>query len=123
MKFSEDHSEGGYLIQRYAVGSFLINGREYGESLIVLPQQLVAHWRPRSALDLATPDLDPILALEPKIILLGTGVTQIFPAWEIFTETFRRGIGVEVMDTGAACRTYNVLMSEGRRVAAALILI
>ncbi len=121
MKFSEDPSEGGYLVQQYAVGRFVINDREITESLIVSPQRIIPQWPALSALALTAADLDPVLALGPEIILLGTGATQVFPPWEIFAEAFRRGIGVEVMDTGAACRTYNLLMSEGRRVAAALI--
>lgn len=121
MKFSEDQSEGGYLVQHYAAGHFVINDREFAESLIVSPRRLIAPWHPGSALELTASDLDPVLGLGPEIILLGTGATQVFPPWAIFAEVFRQRIGVEVMDTGAACRTYNLLMAEGRRVAAALI--
>lgn len=121
VRFSEDHSEGGYLIQRYGAGSISINDRDYADSLIVSPKRLLPHWRPCSAAELTASDLDPVLELGPQIVLLGTGANQIFPSWEIFAEAFRRGIGVEIMDTGAACRTYNILMSEGRQVAAALI--
>jgi uncharacterized protein len=62
-----------------------------------------------------------ILDLEPEIVLLGTGARQIFPPGEFGARFLRKGIGVEVMDTGAACRTYNVLAGEQRRVVAVLL--
>lgn len=123
MKLSENTSDNGYLIQGYSAGFFVINDHDYGGSLIVSPQHLVTDWRPRAVEELTATDLDPVIALSPQIIVLGTGATQIFPPWAIFAEPLRQGIGLEIMDTGAACRTYNILMSEGRRVAAALILI
>ena len=66
--------------------------------------------------------MQPALALEPEVILLGTGESQAFPPGRRMTDIMRRGIGLEIMTTGAACRTYNVLMAEQRRVVAALIL-
>jgi uncharacterized protein len=71
--------------------------------------------------DLEVEHLQAVLALEPQIILLGTGERQVFPAPAIAAAVQAAGIGLEVMDTRAACRTYNVLVQEGRRVAAALI--
>ena len=63
------------------------------------------------------------LALQPEILLIGTGRRLVFPAHSLYAELFRKGIGLEVMDTTAACRTYNILLSEGREVVAALFMI
>ena len=123
MKFSEADTTGGYLIQLYEAGRIVINGREIRSSLIVAPERLIPDWRPRAAADLTSDDLIPVLELAPQILILGTGSTQVFPVPSVLIQAYRRGIGIEVMDTGAACRTYNILMSEGRRVAAALIML
>ena len=65
--------------------------------------------------------MTPVRALEPELILVGTGARQIFPAPAFAAQFLRAGIGVEIMDTGAACRTYNVLVAEQRRVVALLL--
>jgi uncharacterized protein len=67
-------------------------------------------------------DIAPVLELEPEILLLGSGRQLVFPRQEIYGQVLGRNIGLEVMDTAAACRTFNILAAEGRRVAAALIL-
>ena len=123
MKFSEAHTSGGYLIQLYEAGRIVINGRDLRDSLIVAPERLILGWRPRSVAELTSEDFTPVVELGPQILILGTGPTQVFPAPEVLVQAYRRGIGLEIMDTGAACRTYNILMSEGRRVAAALIML
>ena len=65
--------------------------------------------------------IDALLELDPQVILLGTGARQIFPAMALLARGLARSIGIEVMDTGAACRTYNILMAEGRQVVAGLL--
>jgi len=72
--------------------------------------------------ELTASDLEPVLALRPEVLLLGSGPRQVFPAPELLAQLYAARIGFEVMDTGAACRTYNVLVGEGRAVAAALII-
>jgi uncharacterized protein len=72
--------------------------------------------------ELEAADLEPVVALAPEVLLIGTGVRQVFPAAAVFAALHARRIGFEVMDTGAACRTYNVLVAEDRRVAAALLI-
>lgn len=71
--------------------------------------------------ELAARHAAAVLALEPEVVLLGTGPKQLFPASEFGATFLRAGVGFEVMDTGAACRTFNVLVSEQRRVVALLI--
>jgi len=98
-----------------------VNRRRFQASLIVLPEALVEDW---AAGDVANLTLDAFAALaahRPEVILLGTGTRQRFPPAALMRALLADGIGFEVMDTGAACRTYNILLSEGRRVAAAVI--
>jgi len=102
---------------RIQVGEQLIT-----RSVVVHPRQLILDWPPDSVAALQPAHMDPVLALDPEIVLLGTGAQLRFPAPQLMGEFRRRGIGLEVMDTGAACRTYNVLVYEGRIVVAALIL-
>ncbi len=122
MRFAETDNSSGHLIEGYDAQSVHIDGHRYHASLILTPSQIIQPWEPARAADLTREHLDAILTLDPRIIILGTGVTQIFPDPDIYFWLLERGVGVEVMDTGAACRTYNILMSEDRRVAAGLIL-
>ena len=72
--------------------------------------------------DLAAADLEPVLALQPEILLIGSGERQVFPVPELLAALYAARLGFEIMATGAACRTYNVLVAEGREVAAALLI-
>ncbi|MEM1413155.1 MAG: Mth938-like domain-containing protein [Pseudomonadota bacterium] len=93
----------------------------YTGALIVGTETLIEHW-PCSALpDLTDEQLEPVFALEPEVVLLGTGARQAFLPPERLAPFYRRGVGIEMMTTDAACRTFNVLASEGRRVVAALL--
>jgi uncharacterized protein len=122
MRFAEADNSSGHLIGGYGADGILIDGRRYQSSLILTPRQIIEEWGPASAAELARAHLDAILALDPQVILLGTGARHVFPDPAVYAWALERRAGVEVMDTGAACRTYNLLMSEGRRVAAGLIL-
>ncbi|MEJ2394917.1 MAG: Mth938-like domain-containing protein [Candidatus Thiodiazotropha sp.] len=123
MKFMLDNNTGGYAIQRYDVGEIIIAERAYRESLILLPDRVIETWSPNSVNDLAEEDFLQLMELEPEIVLLGTGRQQQFPHPSLTQPLMQQRIGLEVMDTAAACRTYNILMAEGRRVAAALFMI
>jgi uncharacterized protein len=79
-------------------------------------------WRPPAVEELTIADFKALLALKPEVVLLGTGVSQRLPPPRLYAEFAARGIGLEVMDNRAACRTYNVLLGEFRDVAVALIL-
>lgn len=122
MKFSEDKPEDGFFIQSYDEQRIIIRDRGFDRSLIISPDRVIEDWQPRHVDALALEHFDPMLELEPELVLLGTGNRLSFPAVEVYSSLLRRGIGVEVMDTGAACRTYNILMGEGRRVVAGLII-
>jgi uncharacterized protein len=123
MKFMLDNNTDGYAIQRYDVGVIIIAERSYRESLILLPDRVIENWPPNSVNDLADEDFHQLMELEPEIVLLGTGLQQQFPHPSLTQPLMQQRIGLEVMDTAAACRTYNILMAEGRRVAAALFMI
>jgi uncharacterized protein len=93
----------------------------YSGPLIISATSLVTDWDTRSVEDLHPHSFDQIFELNPAVVLMGTGTRQQFPPVERMMEFYRRGIGAEVMSTAAACRTFNVLVSEQRLVVAALM--
>jgi uncharacterized protein len=111
-----------YRIESYTTGMICINGEHLKSSLIVSPRLLIDSWPPKSFTDIAPQHMDQVIQLNPDIIILGTGRQLYFPPAHISEQIRLLGIGFEVMDTGAACRCYNLLMGEGRNVAAALIM-
>lgn len=111
-----------YRIQGYAPGRITVNEWVIETSAIVTPDKLLRDWPPSHFEDLNRTHMDAIIELAPEIVLLGTGQRQQFPSRNIMLSLLERGIGLEVMDTPSACRTYNILMPEGRRVVAALII-
>jgi len=121
MHFAEDHNIGRYRIRSYRPGELRINDEIHHRSLLLGVDELLADWPPRRFEDLQPEHLAPLADWRPDLVLLGTGARQRFPAPALLAPLYRLGIGVEVMDTGAACRTYNVLVAEDRRVAAALL--
>ena len=122
MKFTLDRPGTLHVVRGYAPGRLLIGEREFARSVIVSATALVDDWRPQHIGELTAADLEPALALRPQVLLLGSGARQVFPSPELLAQLYAARVGFEVMDTGAACRTYNVLVGEGRDVAAALII-
>jgi uncharacterized protein len=106
----------------YGNGYVLVNGQRIEKSVVVLPDRIVADWTATTFEALEPEDLAALASLEREIILLGTGAVLRFPRPEILRPLIEAGVGVEVMDVQAACRTYNILLAEERRVAAALLL-
>lgn len=104
----------------YGEDYVLVNGKRHTASMIVTPEQVLP-WRAASFETLAEEDFALFLDLKPEILLLGTGPRQRFPAPALTRGLLERRIGLEAMDLKAACRTYNILMAEGRNVAAALV--
>jgi uncharacterized protein len=121
MKFAEADPGDGHLINGYAPGRVVVDGRSYREGLIVSPERIVEGWGPAAAGELTVDHIRDLLALEPQVIVIGTGQRQVFPSPAVYAAAMQCGVGVEIMDTGAACRTYNIVMAEGRRIAAGLI--
>jgi len=104
----------------YGDGYVLLNGARREASVIVLPERVV-EWPVASFAALAEADFERIAALKPEVVLLGTGARLRFPHPGLAAPLARAGIGLEVMDLKAACRTYNILAAEERVVAAALV--
>lgn len=121
MKLHSSASPGLLAITAYDAGSVAVNGRRLTRSFLLTPQRLQEDWPPASLEQITPADLDAVAALGSPIVLLGTGARQRFPAPGLLAPLLRRQVGVEVMDTHAACRTFNILMAEGRDVTAALI--
>ncbi|MFW2373135.1 MAG: Mth938-like domain-containing protein [Gammaproteobacteria bacterium] len=122
MKLSEDYNAGAYMINGYDAEGIIINQRSYTSSLIVSNHQLVENWPLQNILELTTENLAPILQLKPEVILIGTGASLIFPPPSSYANVIQLGLGIEFMDSIAACRTYNILFSEDRSVVAGIIL-
>ena len=122
MRFSLDIDTQRHFIKSYGLGWISVNEQEIRRSVIVAPDRLVTDWPPQTFADLEERHFAAILQLEPEIVLLGTGNRQRFPHPKLTQALLARGVGVEVMDTSAACRTYNIIMMEDRRVVAALLM-
>jgi uncharacterized protein len=105
-----------------ASGRVTINERVFDASFFVSGEQLVEGWRPRSTTDLQPGDLDVLFALQPTVILLGTGTRHAFPSPAVLAAALTRGIGFEPMANAAAARTFAVLAGEGRKVVAAFLI-
>ena len=99
-----------------------IGADEHRESFVVAPDALVNAWAPGGFEALSEDDFARVASLSPEIVLLGTGAQQRFPHPRLYRALTDAGIGVEVMDSAAAARTYNIIAAEGRRVAAAILL-
>ncbi len=110
-------------IRAYAAGQVTVNQQVYRCSVIITPQRILTDWPPQVFADLEASHFESIVALEPEVVLLGTGARLQFPHPAVTQSLAAAQIGLEVMDTGAACRTYNILMAEDRRVVAALLMI
>lgn len=121
MELNLDFSKGRYQIRSYEPGKLVVNDTIYNKSVIISLTTLKP-WQPQTFAELTVNAFTDILALQPKIVILGTGEKQLFPSSLLLKPLIENNIGVEIMDTAAACRTFNVLTAEGREVVAALLL-
>jgi uncharacterized protein len=122
MRFAQDSPSGLNVIRAYGNGELRVNENVYRGAVILSAATVIDDANIQNLDDLIAFGLSRTLALEPELVLLGTGVRQIFPAPSFGAQFLRAGIGFEVMDTSAACRTFNVLVGEQRPVAALLLL-
>lgn len=121
MPLAEDIITARYSIQGYDQGQVTINETRYHDSLILSPDQLISPWPVNSIDDLDSNHLDEVIKLKPDVVLLGTGQYQHFPDPSIFGLFAELQLGLEVMNNGALCRTFNILVAEDRNVVAAII--
>jgi len=117
-----DNNPSHYQIRAYQPGMLRVNDKTITTSIIITANALIENWQPQTISELTSESLQAILDLKPDIVLIGTGATLIFPSADIYGPIIQQGIGVEIMDTRAACRTFNALTAESRNVAAALII-
>jgi uncharacterized protein len=122
MQLTLENPDFRYFLRGVNADGVGVNERRLARSFFLSPMELVEDWRPRSVADLQPADLEPLLALGPTVVLLGTGATLSFPAPAVMAACLTRGIGIEVMDNAAVARTFNVLATEARRVVAGFLL-
>jgi uncharacterized protein len=108
------------FIRAWEPGRVRIAERWVAGNVIVANDTIIESWTTNAAAKLTIADLEPALGLSPTIIVLGTGTERLLPDVELMAEVAARSVGLEIMSTPAACRTFNVLLQEQRRVAAAL---
>ncbi|SEO53775.1 Mth938-like domain-containing protein [Aquisalimonas asiatica] len=123
MKLTLENTGEANRIRSYDVGSITVNETAVTRTLLLTPDQLQDDWGPDDVGELGNRHMDAIAAMAPELVLIGTGRWQQFPDRELMARTIQAGLGIEVMTTEAACRTYNVLAAEGRQVAAVLFMI
>ncbi len=122
MKLAQDHGTATYRIRAYEPGWIQVNDTTYETSVMLMPDGLSTAPAAESFEQLTRDDLQPAIDWQPELLLLGTGATQRFPERTLMRALIASGIGFEAMTTAAACRTFNLLMSEDRRAAALLLL-
>jgi uncharacterized protein len=122
LKFQPDRAEGVNIVTRHDAASIWVGQTAYAHSLLVPSQGPVRHWQPRRIEELLAEHFEQALALQPELVIFGSGPRHRFVPAALHRGLIDARIGVETMDTAAACRTYNVLASEGRAVLAALLL-
>lgn len=122
MKLHLTTAENNNLITAYGADYIEINKQRFAQNLIVMPEALILDWQVANFANLTNENFQQIADLKPEVVLLGTGTAHAFLHPKHYQHLTDNGIALECMTTAAACRTYNILMSEGRNVAAALIL-
>lgn len=121
MKLHLSNISGINAFTGYGEGYVMVNRARYSRSLVLLPERIIGDWRPASFDELGAADFTELAAMAPEIVLLGTGSRLRFPRPELTRALHEARIGLEIMDLQAACRTFNILAAEDRKVAAALL--
>jgi len=122
MKFSEDYAIGTNVIRSFSDATIDINSTTYSNSLVVGNQLLLDNWGISQIEEMTPSHWQALLDYKPEVIIIGTGKSLVFPHPSSYALLVESGIGVEFMDSAAACRTYNVLVSEDRSVIAGIII-
>jgi uncharacterized protein len=121
MKMQADRPEGSNAITRHGAQGVVVNGREHRHNLLVPWRGEILPWAVESFDALDESSFESVIALGPELVIFGSGGRIRFPTPALLKALMARRIGFEAMDTPAACRTYNVLLGEGRAVVAALL--
>ena len=121
MPLAEDIVTSRYRISAYSANSITVNEDVYRQSMILSANEIICPWEVTSLDQLDAGSLAAVFDFNPEVVLLGSGEHQQFPGPKIFALFGERGIGLEVMDNGALCRTFNILVAEDRAVIAAIL--
>ena len=121
LKLHLDNPHGEFRISSYAEDAIVVNDERYTGSVIVTPTNPPESWDLNEIARLDIQAMEPLLAGKPEVVLIGTGPRQIFPDVAVLAYLSKREIGIEIMDSRAACRTFNIVAGEGRRVVAGLL--
>jgi len=122
MDITQDFADAKYIITGYKPGCVLINHEPYQDSFIINSDSLVTAWEVTQVSDLNETTLATIFKSPPEIMIIGSGETLVLPDPKIIALFAQHQIGLETMNTSAACRTYGILIAEGRKAAAGIIL-
>lgn len=119
----DDNTYQANRINSYTSGSIQVGNKQFNSSTIVTPSNIISNWPPRLFSDIQPHHFDQIIAIESELFLFGTGSKQCFPSNDLLSHITKLNINFEFMDTGAACRSYNILLQEGRNIVAVLLMI
>jgi uncharacterized protein len=122
MQLSHELPDYAYALRAADGRTAKVNDRTLASSFVLTPETLIEAWPVAHIAELTPEHLQPVLALNPALVVLGTGDTQVFPPAAVMAACLTRGIGLEVMNNPAAARTFNILAGEGRKVASSFIL-
>ncbi|MGB0712729.1 MAG: Mth938-like domain-containing protein [Gammaproteobacteria bacterium] len=119
----EQNNPNANVVRAYEPGKLIVGLNTFTRSFILSPGEIVDRWPPGSMDELTMDHVRMISALDADVLLIGTGSRQVFPRPDLMRDILAAGLTIEFMDTAAACRTYNILYSEDRQVAAGLMMI
>ena len=122
MKFHPTNAGKARIFTEHGSGYVSVSGKRYDQSIVVSPEEVLEDWKLAGFNELSEAHFEYLLALKPDVLLLGTGAQQHFPHPRLYRALTDAGISVECMDTPAACRTYNILAAENRKVVAAILI-
>jgi len=122
MELALDHPEDFLYVRRADARVVTVVDREFRASFILARDRVIEDWPLHDAAAMTPEHAEPILILEPDVVLLGTGANQKFPSQAVLAAFLQRGVGIEVMDNAAAARTWNVVAGEGRKAVAAFVI-
>ncbi len=122
MQLTEHRNERELFVRHADATGVTVIDRKFDRSLIVAADRVIENFPARSVAELDANAIASVLALQPEVVLLGTGARTTFPSQVVLGEFLKRGIGLETMDNAAAARTFNVLVGEGRRAVAIFLL-
>lgn len=122
MLLTEHRNEAQFFVRKADATTVTVIDRALTKSFLLGANEIIENFPARRVEDLDTAAIDGVLALQPEVVLLGTGARAIFPAQAVLGAFLRRGIGLETMDNAAAARTLNVLVGEGRKAVALFLL-